>query len=89
MISLFKNRKKHGDLYAITTGEYAGCFFVYILKEGKQCGFLSIPKMENVWATEDVFDNGVEVGIIEYVERVPKAVRRTTQVKFKENESKL
>ena len=85
----FKNRKKIGDLYAINTGLYAGCFFVYVRKNDGMCGFLSIPKMENVWATEELFDIGVKEGIIEHVERVPKGVRKTVSLKFEENEGKL
>ena len=85
----FNNRKKIGALYAINTGAYAGCFFVFVRKEKGECGFLSIPKMENVWATEEIFDIGVEEGIIEYVERVPKGVRKTVSLKFEENEGQL
>jgi hypothetical protein len=80
------NFKQTGDLYAISEGDYAGCFFVLVKKKPKQCGFLAIPLMENVWGSEEVFDKGVEAGIIEYVERVPKIVRKTVTLKFTDNE---
>ena len=82
---LFKKRKI-GDLYACLMGDHVGKFFIIVEKHKDKFGVLAVPTMENLWIPRDKFDFGLDNGIIEYVERVPKEVRKTSEAKFKENE---
>lgn len=86
MIFKKKNGLRDGDLYSVKTGDHVGQFFIFQkLNENGDLGFLSTPNMENVWVPRDKFDIGLSDDIIEYVERVPKIVRRTVRAKFEEN----
>jgi hypothetical protein len=83
------SRIQLGDTYACQTGFHAGKMLIYIDKNRHEYGFLSSPTMENVWVPIDKFDFGVDNGIIEYVERVPKKVRKVSLAKFKDNKEEL
>jgi hypothetical protein len=85
----WKKRIRLGDTYACQTGVHVGKMLIYIDKNNHQYGFLSSPTMENVWVPIDKFEFGVNNGIIEYVERVPKEVRKVVDAKFKENKDIL
>jgi hypothetical protein len=81
----WKSKIRLGNTYACQTGIHAGKMLIYIDKNSNQYGFLSSPTMENVWIPIDKFDFGIENGIIEYVERVPKIVRKVADAKWREN----
>lgn len=85
----WKSKLKLGNTYACQTGIHAGKMLIYIDKNSNQYGFLASPTMENVWVPIEKFDLGIKNGIIEYVERVPKAVRTVAKVKFGENKNIL
>ena len=89
--NLFKRnaKLKLGNTYACQRGLHAGKMLIYIDKNSNQYGFLASPMMENVWIPIEKFDFGIENSIIEYVERVPKAVRTVAATKFKENKAML
>ena len=82
---MFFSRIKLGDMYACRVGDYAGKMLIYIDKNKHEYGFLSSPTMENIWVPIDKFDLAVKGGIIKYVERVPKEVRKVTEAKFRDN----
>lgn len=84
-----KNGLKIGDSYAVQTGDYVGEIFIFIEnKKNKYC-FLATPELLNREVPKDKFDLAVEEGIIEYIERLPRYVRKTARAKFQENKSKL
>jgi len=83
----WKSKIKLGNTYACQTGIHAGKMLIYIDKNINQYGFLASPMMENVWIPIEKFDFGMENGIIEYVERVPKIVRTVASTKFKDNKN--
>ena len=86
---IFRSKLKLGDTYACRTGLHAGKMLIYIDKNKHEYGFLASPVMENEWVPIDKFDFGVKNGIIEYVERVPKAVRKVASAKFRENKEEF
>lgn len=86
---MFFSKFKLGDTYACTTGRHAGKMFIYIDKNKHEYGFLTSPTMENLWVPKDEFDFGVANNIIEYVERVPKAVRSVASAKFGANKTNI
>jgi hypothetical protein len=81
----WKSKIKLGDAYACQTGIHAGKLLIYIDKNSSQYGFLASPMMENTWIPIDKFEFGINEGIIEYVERVPKIVRSVAKTKFQHN----
>lgn len=79
------NWMREGNIYGCNTGDYVGSMLLYIESNKSSYGFLKIPTMENLWVPKEKFDFGVEHCIIEYIERVPKYVRKTSKAKFTEN----
>ena len=88
---LFKKKgPRDGDSYGVLTGDYCGELLIFVEKDGDRYGFLSSPNMTNRYVPIDKFDFALKESIIEYIERVPKFVQRTSQRKFRENKpSKL
>jgi hypothetical protein len=76
---------REGNIYGCSAGDYVGSMLLFIESDKSSYGFLKIPSMENLWVPKDKFDFGVEQCIIEYIERVPKYVRKTSKAKFNEN----
>lgn len=74
-----------GKVYACTVGDYVGQLLIFIEKTDTEYGFLTIPTMENKWIPKDVFDSGLKNGIVEYVEKLPRYVRKTSKAQFTEN----
>jgi hypothetical protein len=82
-----KTSPKFGDVFAVSMGDYTGQMLVFIKKTDDNFWFLSMPKMQNQEMPLDKFDFGLEHGIIEYVERLPKSVRDITRAQFTQNET--
>lgn len=76
---------KLGKIYAVNHGDYAGEMFIFIKENGENYEFLSSPKMENREVPKKDFDNGLKENIIEYIEKAPSYVRKTSKAKFEEN----
>ena len=85
----WKTKLRLGSTYACQTGIHAGKMLIYIDKNSNQYGFLASPTMENLWVPIEQFDLGVKNNIIEYVERVPKTVRKVAAAKFQQNKEEL
>lgn len=90
MIRLWKsNTPTEGNLYAVQTGAYAGEMMIFIRKNESNYEFLSSPLMQNRYVPVEKFDFAIEHKVIEYVERVPRYVRKTSKAKFHENLKEL
>lgn len=76
---------RKGNMFMVTTGDYAGQCFVFLEKKESEYGFLTIPLMENQWVPKESFDFGIENGIMDFIERAPKDVRNICKIKFEEN----
>ena len=81
---LFKSIKK-GSLYAISYGSFKGNFFIFIEKTKDGYGFLVTPDMKNITVPFEEFDKGLECGIIEFVEKLPKDVFKYPEEQYKRN----
>ena len=77
---------KLGKSYSVTTGAHVGKIFIFIKKDESDYYFLSVPDMVNHMVSKKDFDIGLKNGILEYLEKVPGYVRRTTKAQFEENE---
>jgi hypothetical protein len=89
MNKFFDKLFKMGNAYAVTRGDRIGQLLIYIKSDKNSKFFLAIPKMENVQIPKNVFDSGVNSGIVEFVERIPYDVRRKIENEFEKNSEKL
>lgn len=78
-----------GDTYGCTTGDYVGSMLIYIEKDAKNYNFLKVPDMVNMSIPKEKFDVGLENSIIEYIERVPNYVKKTSKLKFDLNKNPI
>lgn len=89
-MKLFRsNKPKFGNLYAVQAGDYVGELLLFIEKDEKEYNFLSIPLMTNRSVPIGKFDFALKESILEFVERVPSYVRKTSKIKFYENKAEL
>lgn len=80
-------RKRLGDAYAVITGDYAGQLFIYMEETDESVEVLSSPNMENISIPKEKFDFALTEGIVKFVERLPKDVRKVTELQFKQNKT--
>lgn len=85
--SIFFKHKYHRNTYAVTTGAYAGEVFIFIKQEGDIMHFLSIPENINRSIPVAKFDFGIQHSILDFVERIPSKIYKTTIKQFQKNES--
>jgi hypothetical protein len=76
---------KKGSLYAVSYGSFKGNFFIFVETNKDGYGFLVTPDMKNIIVPVDEFDKGLECGIIEFVEILPKDVRAVVNKQYKDN----
>lgn len=76
------NKPKFGNLYAVQTGDYVGELLLFIEKDSTDYHFLAIPLMTNRSVPIGKFDFALKESILEFVERVPSYVRKTSKTKF-------
>jgi hypothetical protein len=85
MISFFKTKIKKGSLYAVLYGTHKGKFLIFIKKNKNNYCFLMTPDMINIDVPIEEFDKGVECGILDFVEIIPKDVENIVCKQFREN----
>lgn len=71
--------------YAVTTGVFVGEILVYIENSNDHYHFLSIPKMENRSIPHNKFKEGLEVHIVDIVEKIPKSIYKVCEAQYKKN----
>lgn len=69
---LKKPKKRH--VYAVTQGDYIGEFFVYMDYKEDRYIFLSLPDFHIREVPKIEFDSGVDLGVLDMVERLPRGV---------------
>ena len=84
-VTMLSNRPKFGKSYSITAGDHSGKIFIFIKKSGDHYSFLSYPDVTNHDITKNDFDKGVELGIMDYLEKVPSYVRKIAKAQFEKN----
>lgn len=82
-----RNDLKLGNSYAVQTGDLAGQIIIYMGNHKIYYDFISVPELLNHRIPKKDFDMGINEGIIEFVERVPRYVRKTAKAKFEENKN--
>ena len=73
-ICAYLKRPKKRHVYAVTKGDYIGEFFVYMDEQKSSYVFMSLPDFHIRKVPVNDFDNGVEQGVLDMVERLPRSV---------------
>lgn len=74
-----------GTVYACTTGDYLGEFFVYIESDETHHMFLSLPKMKERRVPYDKFTHALQNNILERVEKLPSEVANVCEAQYIKN----
>lgn len=88
MVNFFKRDTSHPQqrgLYAVHHGDYAGEMLLFIRKNEDSIDFLVIPHNTNRTIPRDKFESGWNLGIIKFVEHLPKDVHKVAVAQFKQN----
>jgi hypothetical protein len=85
---MLKSKIKSGNIYACHHGQYAGQLFAFICRDKKELtyNFLRMPDMITTKISQEDFDDGLDNGIIKFVEKVPKYVHKIIMAQYKKNE---
>ena len=75
------------DVYACTTGDYAGQLLIIIKESADFIECLSIPEVKNIKVPKSSFETGRNSGIIDYVETIPKTVFKISKAQYEKNEN--
>ena len=86
---MLKSMIKSGNIYACHHGQYAGQLFAFICRDKKELtyNFLRMPDMITTKISQEDFDDGLDNGIIKFVEKVPKYVHKIIMAQYKKNEN--
>jgi hypothetical protein len=86
---MLKSKIKSGNIYACHHGQYAGQLFAFICRDKKELtyNFLRMPDMITTKISQEDFDDGLDKGIIKFVEKVPKYVHKIIMAQYKKNEN--
>ena len=74
-----------GSVYACTTGDYLGEFFVYVDSDDTHYTFLSLPKMEERKVPFAKFTHAINNSILERVEKLPDDVANICEGQYIQN----
>lgn len=81
------DKLKKGQLYACHHGDYAGQMFCFISESADGFNFLRMPEMANINLSRDVFYNGVNKEILQFVENIGKDVYKVVKAQYNKNEN--
>ena len=86
---MLNSKIKTGNIYACHHGQYAGQLFAFICRDKKELtyNFLRMPDMITTKISQKDFDDGLDNGIIKFVEKVPKYVHKIIMAQYKKNEN--
>ena len=85
---LFNKNPHDRCCYAITQGKHKGSFFVYMYHDDNKFCFLSLPDNTPIDVPADVFLQGIDSKIVEYIEKLPYNVYEICKAQFNETKSK-
>lgn len=72
-------------MYAVVTGDYCGEMLAFIETQNNAHHFLSIPKNENRSVPVDKFEFGLNNGVVETVEKMPRYVYALLEKQYMHN----
>jgi hypothetical protein len=80
-----KTHPRQRYIYAVTAGAYLGELLVYIDTETSTHNFLSLPEMHIRKIPTEKFYLGIEQGIVDVVEKLPRKIYNTCKLQYKKN----
>jgi len=85
----FRNKLKprKRDIFAVTTGDYIGEFFVYTEEQNEVYMFLSLPKMHIREVPKKVFESSIKSKILTLVEQLPFDIYTVCIEQYKKTKS--
>lgn len=82
---LKSTKPKTGDVFACTTGDFLGEFFIYMESTETEHMFLSLPKMEPRNVPFDKYELAIEEGFLEKVETLPGEIQTLCYAQYRNN----
>jgi len=77
---------KPRHVYAVTTGDYVGQFFVYVEQVDNSFCFLTLPDMCVKYVPVQEFLDGIDKKIVDPVEKMPAEVFDICVAQYRKNE---
>jgi len=92
-VSLFSSTHSESDsyspsprsIYGVSKGKYLGEFLVYIKSESDNMHFLSLPKMTQSIIPVEKFKTGIDTGVLEFQEILPKKIYDTCAKQYEQS----
>jgi hypothetical protein len=78
---------KERQVYAIETGDFVGQMFVVVDIQDDYVGCLKLPDVENVEVPKADFERGRNIGIMKYIERLPRSVYSVSKAQYTKNKN--
>lgn len=75
-----------GSIFYITEGTYRNRFIVHTNKEEESLGFLLLPEAENIIIPYKDCTIGIESGLIQSIENLPKSIANTCITQYEQNQ---
>jgi hypothetical protein len=70
-------------IYSVLKGTFSGEFFVYITKKENGFLFFSLPDFKERLVPSDSFVTGINCGVLEFIERLPKNIFQEVELQHK------
>ena len=75
----------HRSIYGVSRGKYLGEFLVYMKSESDNMYFLSLPKMVRRVIPVDKFKNGIDTGVLEFQEILPRGIYDVCEKQYEQS----
>ena len=72
-------------IYGVSRGKYLGEFLVYMKSESDNMHFLSLPKMVHRVIPVDKFKNGIDTGVLEFQEMLPRKIYDVCEKQYEQS----
>lgn len=74
-------------IYAVTYGALLGEMLIFIKQENDLYCFLSMPENINRRISREQFEIAKKDGILEFVSKIPRSVKKISALQYQKNES--
>lgn len=83
MFKLFEKHPKNRAIYAVLKGTYSGEYMVFLKKANTIIELISLPDKHILKVPEKDFKEGIQNGIIDYIQTLPRSVYRVVEEEAK------
>lgn len=78
---------KERQVYSIEAGDYVGQMFVVVDIQDDYIGCLRLPDVKNIKVPKVDFDRGRNIGIMKYIEKLPRVVYSVSEAQYTKNKN--